>query len=83
MKRYVKKKDFCNIVMSFEDTEILKINQNQKSGKTPFIIYANLESLIENIDGYKNNPEKLSTRLSFSVSTILSFKHRKQVCMQR
>ena len=29
--------------------------------KTPFIIYADLESLIEKIDGCKNNPENSST----------------------
>ena len=44
-------KDFCNVVMSFEDTKILKINQCQKSDKGPFIIYAHLECLIEKIDG--------------------------------
>ena len=35
--------------MSFEYTEILGFNQYQKSDKTPFIIYADLESLIKNI----------------------------------
>ena len=30
--------------------------------KAPFIIYAVLECLIQNIDGCKNNPENLSTQ---------------------
>ena len=34
---------------------------NQKSDKASFILYANLKCIIENIDGCKNNPEKLST----------------------
>ena len=32
----------------FKDTEILEFNQYQKSGKKPFSIYADLESLIKN-----------------------------------
>ena len=28
----------------------------QKSDKAPFIIYADLEFLMEKIDGFKNNP---------------------------
>ena len=43
--------------MHSEDTEILQFNQCQKSGKTPFVIYADLEYLIEKIDGHKNNLE--------------------------
>ena len=35
-----KKKDFCNVAMPSEDTEILEFNQLQKSDKAPFIIQA-------------------------------------------
>ena len=37
--------------MTFENTKILEFNEYQKSGRAPFIIYANLECLIERIDG--------------------------------
>ena len=43
--------------MSSKDTKILEFNQQQKSDKAPFIIYANLECIIEKIDGCKNNSE--------------------------
>ena len=43
------------------NTKILEFNQYQKSDKAPFIIYANLECIIEKIDGCKNTPENLST----------------------
>ena len=43
-----------------EDTKILKFNQCQKSDKVLFIIYGDLECLIEKIDGCKNNSENLS-----------------------
>ena len=55
-KRVRKNKDFCNVIMPTEDTEILEINKYQKSDKAPFIIYADLECITEQIDGCKNNP---------------------------
>ena len=40
--------------MPFEDTKILEFNQSQKPDKAPSIIYADLDYLIEKIDGCKN-----------------------------
>ena len=41
--------------MPSEETKILEFNQSQTSDKTPFIIYAHLESSIEKTDAFKNN----------------------------
>ena len=67
--------------MVSKDTKILEFNQCKKSGKAPFIIYADLECFMEKIDGCKNNPENSSTTKvvehilsGFSMSTISSFK---------
>ena len=67
--------------MPSEDTKILDFNQQQKSDKTPFIIYADLECLIEKTDICKNNPENSSTTKvgeyipsGFSMFTISLFK---------
>ena len=62
-KRVCKNKDFCNVIMPFEDTKIFNIefNQYQKFDKSPFIIYADIEYIMEKIDGCKNNPENSST----------------------
>ena len=46
-KKVCENKDFCNGVMSSEVTKISEFNQNQKSDKVPFIVYANLECLVE------------------------------------
>ena len=35
-KKVRKNKDFCNTIMTFEDTEILQFNQYHKSDKAPF-----------------------------------------------
>ena len=53
-KRVCENKDFCNVNMPSEDTKILEFNQYKKSDKAPFIIYADLECIIEKIDGCKN-----------------------------
>ena len=59
-KKVCENKDFCSIVMPSEYTEILEFNQYQKSDKAPFIIYADVECLIEKTDECKNNPENSS-----------------------
>ena len=68
--------------MPSQDTEILELNQYQKSDKAPLIIYADLECITEKIDGCKKNPENSSTvkvsehiSSSFSMSTISSFRN--------
>ena len=67
--------------MPSENTKMLEFNQYQKSDKAPFIIYADLECIIEKIDGCKNNPKNSSTTkvseyipLVFSMSAISSFR---------
>ena len=70
--------------MPSENIEIFEFNQYQKSDNTPSTIYADLESILENIDGCKNNPENSSTTKvtehipsGFSMSTISYFKAEK------
>ena len=97
-KKVFENKDFCNVIIPFEDTKILEFNQYQKSDKALFIIYADLECIIEKIDGCKNNPENSSTTKvskhipsGFSMSTIFSFRsienkhnvYRGKDCMKR
>ena len=47
--------------MPKEDNEILKYNDGKKSMKVLFIIYADLESLLEKMNTSHNNPKKSST----------------------
>ena len=56
-KNLYENKDFFYVIMPSEDTKRLESNQYQKSDKAPFIIYADLECIIEKTDGCKNNPE--------------------------
>ena len=47
--------------MPSKDTKTLEFNQYQKYDKAPFIVYEDLECIIEKTDGCKNNPEDSST----------------------
>ena len=64
-KEACENKDFCSIIMPSQDTKILEFGQYQKSDKAPFIIYADLERMIDKLDGCKNNPENSSKRTYF------------------
>ena len=83
MKKYVKiKMEFCGIVMPSEKDKILKFKQPLMTDKIPYIIYADLESLILKIDGCRNNPEKSTTTkigehniCGYSMPTIWGFDH--------
>ena len=61
MKKYVKIKDFFGILMPSEKVNILEINQYMKVEKMPYIIYADIKSLVRKIDGCANNREESST----------------------
>ena len=59
-KKACKNKDFCGNVMPSEKDNMLEFNQYMKSDKLSCIIYANMESLINKIDGCTNNPKNSS-----------------------
>ena len=76
--------DYCYVEMPKEGNKILKYNHGEKSMKTPFIIYADLECLLEKIDTCQNNPVKSSTTKinkhtpsGYSLFTLCSFDEEK------
>ena len=97
-KKVCENKDFCNVIIPFEDTKILEFNQYQKPDKALFIIYADRECIIEKIDVCKNNIENSSTTKvtehissGFSMSAISLYRsienkhdiHRGRDCMEK
>ena len=83
-KKVCENKDFCYVIMLSEDTTILEFNQYWKYDKAPFIIYTDLECMIEKIEICKNKPEhssatKVSRHISsgFSMSKIYHLKAQK------
>ena len=68
--------------MPSEKDNKLEFKQYMKSDKIPYIIYADIESLIKEIDGCTNNPENSSTAkigehipCGYLMSTIWEFNH--------
>ena len=68
--------------MPSEKDNILEFNIYMKSDKMPYVIYADIKSLIRKIGGCANNPENASAikignniPCGYSMSAILSFYH--------
>ena len=60
-KKVCENHDYCYVQMPEEYNKTLKYSEGEKSMKSPFIIYDDLECLLEKIKTCHNNPEKLST----------------------
>ena len=60
-KKICENNDCCHVEMPNEDNKIIKYNQGEKSIRSPFIIYADLECLLEKISTFYNNLEESST----------------------
>ena len=75
-KKLRENKDFCNIVIPFEDTKILLFHQYKKSDEAVLIVYAEHECVIEKIDICKYNPENSSiTKESEHIYQVLQCLH--------
>ena len=48
-KKICENHEYCHVEMPNEDNKIIKYNQGEKSIRSPFIIYADLECLLEKI----------------------------------
>ena len=60
-KKICENHDYCNVEMSTKDNNIIKYNQGEKSIKLPFVVYADLECLLEKMSTCQNNPNESST----------------------
>ena len=97
-KKVCENHEYCHIEMPNKDNNKIKYNQGEKSIKLPFIIYADLECLLEKIDTCYNNLEESSTTKinhhtpsGYSIFTNCSFDtsknklnyYRGEDCMKR
>ena len=53
--------DYCYVEMPDKDNNLLKYNSGEKHMRVPFIMYVDLECLLENISTCHNDPNKSST----------------------
>ena len=57
-ERLCENNDYCSVEMPTKLNKILKYNHGEKSLKTPFVIYADLECLLIKQHSCQNNPNK-------------------------
>ena len=60
-KKIYENRDYCHIDMPTNDNDMIKYNQGEKSIKLPFIVYTDLECLLEKMSTCYNNLEESST----------------------
>ena len=60
-KKICENRDYCHVEMSTKDNNTIKYNQEGKSMELLFVVYADLECLLETMSTCYNNPEKSST----------------------
>ena len=61
-KKVCENHEYCYVEMPEENNKILKYNQGLKSMKVPFIIYAYLECLLQEMNTCHNNPEIINNQ---------------------
>ena len=83
-KKICENHDYCHVEMPTKDNNIIKYNHGEKSMKVPFIIYADLECLLEKMSTCINNPNESSatkinkhTPSGYSIFTSCSFDESK------
>ena len=60
-KKICENHDYCYVEIPTKNSNIIKYNHGEKSMKLPFVIYADLECLLEKMSTCINNPNESST----------------------
>ena len=60
-KKLCENHDYCYVEMPEEDNKISKYNHGEKSMRAPFLIYADLECLLEKMNTCHNDHQNVST----------------------
>ena len=85
-KKICENHDYWHVEMPTKDNNIIKYNHEEKSMKEPFIIYADLECLLEKMSTCINNPNESSTTKinkhtpsGYSIFTSCSFDESRNI----
>ena len=60
-KKICENHDYCHVEMPTKDNNMIKYNQEETSIKLPFVVYADLECLLEKMSTCQNNPNESDT----------------------
>ena len=79
-KKICENRDYCRVEMPTKDNNTIKYNHGEKSIKLPFVVYADLECLLEKMSTCYNNLEESPTAkinkdmpMGYSIFTHCSF----------
>ena len=61
LKKICENRDYCHVEMPTKDNNSIRYNHGEKSIQLPFVVYADLECLLEKMSTCYNNPEESST----------------------
>ena len=61
IKKICENHDYCHVEITIKGNNIIKYNHGEKPMKLSFVIYADLECLLEKMSACQNNPNKSST----------------------
>ena len=64
--------DYCCVEKPNDNNEILKYSHGEKSMRAPFVVYADLQCLLEKINSSQNNPEKSYTEKKLSIHLLVT-----------
>ena len=83
-KKICENHNYCNVEMPTKNNNIIKYNQGENSIKLLFVVYADLECLLEKMSTCQNNPNESSTTeinkhipSGYSIFTHFSFDQTK------
>ena len=83
-KKICENHDYCKVEMPTKDNNIIKYNHGEKSMKASFVIYGDLECILEKMNTSMNNPnESYTTKINkyipsgYSIFTSCSFDESK------
>ena len=60
-KKICENNKYYHVEMPTKDNNTIKYNQREKSIKLPFVVYVDLECLLEKMSTFQKNPSELST----------------------
>ena len=72
-KKICENHDYCHVEMPTKNNNIIKYNHGEKSMKLPFVIYADLECLLEKMSTCINNPNESYTIQAYTIGLFNIF----------
>ena len=71
-RKVCENRDYCYVEMPNDENKVIEYKQSQKSEKNPFIIYSDLECLLEKTNNDQNNDQNNSVAITNHILCVYS-----------